>query len=248
MLTDKSHYTDDTVMTLAIAEALLSSKAKNYTDLADCAILLMRDWGNKYPEAGYGGMFTAWLHSEFPAPYNSFGNGAAMRVSACGCIAESVDEAKRLAHMVIEVTHNHPYAIKAAEAVASSVYMSRHGFSMSEIRKNVISKYYNINFTLSNIRECYKFDVTCQGSVPQAFQAFFESRGFIDAIRNAVSIGGDSDTIAAITGSIAWEYYAANGQLSEQDLDLWHGCLSRLDNKMLRVLQRWYGNNKQCED
>lgn len=215
LITPKSKFTDDTVMTIAVADALAKSKPNNYSDLSDCAIERMQYWGRKYHGAGYGRSFYSWIFSGSPVPYNSFGNGAAMRVSACGYASRSINDAKQLSFAVTSVTHDHPESIKAAEAVSSAVYMARTGSDMDAIRAYITENYYNIDFTLDEIRPSYRFNVSCQGSVPQAFEAFFESNGFIDAIRNAVSIGGDSDTIAAIAGSIAWAYYSRGGVTDE---------------------------------
>jgi len=193
-------------MTLAIAQVLLSCR-DNYSDLADQAIAYMQDMGRRYPNAGYGGRFSWWLRQKHPKPYGSYGNGAAMRVSPCAYAADTLDGVKALAKTVTEVTHNHPEGIKGAEATVTAIFMALHGHSIDEIRKEIQSSYYALDFTLDQIRPTYSFDVTCQGSVPQAIQAFLESTDFEDAIRNAISIGGDSDTIAAITGSIAGAYY-----------------------------------------
>ena len=205
-LTYRCEPTDDSIMSLAVAQALLESN-NQYKRLSAYAVKWMQEMGSRYPRAGYGGSFSKWLRNANPQPYNSFGNGAAMRVSPCAYVASSLEEAKRLSKAVTEVTHNHPEGIKGAEATTVAVYMALHGSSMFEIRDCINDNYYPMNFTLDGIRDAYTFDVTCQGSVPQAIMAFLESTGFEDAIRNAISIGGDSDTIAAITGSIAEAYY-----------------------------------------
>ena len=173
--------TDDSIMSLAVAKAILNCNG-DYTRLDKQAISCMQELGRKYPHAGYGGKFHRWIYADDPRPYNSFGNGAAMRVSPAGFAASSLEEAISLARAVTRVTHNHPEGMKAAEAVSAAIYMARSGKSMLEIRDFIESKYYKINFTLSSIRPTYSFDVTCQGSVPQAFEAFFESTGFEDAI------------------------------------------------------------------
>ena len=219
--------TDDTIMSLAIAQALLESDAQGC--LSDRAVRNMQKLGRKYPGAGYGGFFRRWLYSGNPQNYNSFGNGAAMRVSACGYVAKSSEEAKSLSHDVTCITHNHPEGLKGAEAVAVAIYLARTGKSILEIRDYITHNYYDINFTLDNIRETYSFDETCQGTVPQAIEAFFESVSFEDAIRNAISIGGDSDTIAAITGSIAEAYYGIPA-------DLRNLALTFLDETLLSIL------------
>ena len=220
--------TDDSIMSLAVAKAILNCNG-DYTHLDRQAVSCMQELGRKYPNAGYGGKFHRWIYADDPRPYNSYGNGAAMRVSPAGFAASSLEEAISLARAVTRVTHNHPEGMKAAEAVSTVIYMARSGKSMLEIRDFIESKYYKINFTLDSIRPTYSFDVTCQGSVPQAFEAFFESTGFEDAIRNAISIGGDSDTIAAITGSMAEAYYGIPNDLRKL-------ALTFLDKTQLDIL------------
>ena len=220
--------TDDSIMSLAVAQAILDSKGDTAA-LNQHAVTRMRELGRKYPHAGYGGDFHKWIYDSNPHPYNSWGNGAAMRVSPCGFAATSLDEAKTFAKAVTEVTHNHPEGIKGAEATAVAVYLARSGKSMIEIRDYIETHYYRIKFKLADIRANYTFDVSCQGSVPQALEAFFESTSFEDAIRNAVSIGGDSDTIAAITGGIAEAYYGI-------PVDIRKLALTFLDVKQLEIL------------
>lgn len=198
--------TDDSIMSLAVAKAILDS-GKDRADLGKLAIKWMQTLGRKYPNAGYGGRFRWWLVEDDPQPYNSWGNGSAMRVSACGFAARSLEDAVALSKAVTEVTHNHPEGLKGAEATAVAIYLARSGNSLKEIERYIKEKYYNIDFTLDGIRDTYEFNETCQDTVPQALEAFFESTGFEDAIRNAISVGGDSDTLAAITGGIAEAYY-----------------------------------------
>ena len=204
------HFTDDSVMTLAVADAITRWRAcddASYEALSRAAIGSMQRFGRRYPYAGYGGAFRNWLQDGNPEPYNSWGNGAAMRVSACGWAGRSLDEVKAMSRAVTEVSHNHPEGIKGAEATAVATFLARTGKSMDEIRAIVVRDYYPLDFTLDEIRPTYEFDESCQGSVPQALEAFFESTSFEDAIRNAVSIGGDSDTLAAITGAVAGAFY-----------------------------------------
>ena len=198
--------TDDSVMTLAVAAAILDCGG-NWDALGAAAVRYMQELGRRYPLAGYGGTFRRWILAENPMPYNSFGNGAAMRVSPCGWAAASPEEAKLLARTVTAVTHNHPEGMKAAQAVAETIFLARQGLGLRELWAHVTENYYPLGFTLDGIRAEYDFDVTCQGSVPQAFEALFESTGFEDAVRCAISIGGDSDTIGAITGSMAEAVY-----------------------------------------
>ena len=198
-------FTDDTVMTVAVAEALLAS-AYEGSDLAENTVRCMRDLGNRYPDRGYGGRFEDWLYSTDPKPYGSYGNGAAMRVSPVAYFAKDMAELKRLSAAVTGVTHNHPEGLKGAEATAACVWYALHGKSRGDI-KDLASQYYDMSQTLYDIRPTYRFNETCQETVPQAIEAFLESADFEDAIRNAISIGGDSDTLACITGSIAGAYY-----------------------------------------
>ena len=209
--------TDDSVMTLAVAEAILNC-AGDYSDLSEQAVLCMQKWGRKYPYAGYGGNFRGWLVEEDPRPYNSFGNGSAMRVSPCGFAAASLEEALKLADLVTVVTHNHPEGMKGAEATAAAIFLARSGFDKPEIRKYLEKHYYKWDFTLDSIRADYEFDETCPGSMTQALEAFFEAQSFEDTIRNAVSIGGDCDTTGAIAGSIASAYYGVPAELRKQVL------------------------------
>lgn len=227
-LTYKCSPTDDSVMTLALAQAILESKP-DYSDLSVNAVKCMQSVGRNYPDCGYGGNFSRWIFSDSPQPYNSFGNGAAMRVSAAGFIANSLDEVKKLARKITEVTHNHPEGLKGAEATAVAIYLARTGENLLEIRDFISQNYYDLDFTLNGIRDSYEFDESCQGTVPQALVAFFESTGFEDAIRNAISIGGDSDTLAAITGSIAEAYYGIPTAIRKH-------ALTFLDERLLKIL------------
>ena len=221
--------TDDSIMTIAIAQAVLDCQ-NGYESLGRNAVKRMQEFGRCYPRAGYGGTFYNWIFESIPLPYNSWGNGAAMRVSPCGFAATSLDEAKTLSKAATEVTHNHPEGLKGAEATSVAIYLARSGKSIDEISDYVKEHYYRLDFKLSDIRDTYSFDVSCQGSVPQALEAFFESAGFEDAIRNAVSIGGDSDTIAAIAGGIAEAYYGIPDDIKKY-------ALTFLDTKLIGVLK-----------
>ncbi len=225
------HYTDDSVMSLAVCQALLDC-GENLKGLERGVIATMQAWGKAYPRVGYGGRFQQWLEQEQPTRYRSFGNGAAMRVSGCGWAGSSLEEVQRLSKIVTAVTHNHPEGLKGAEATAVAVYLARTGSSREEIRSYLQEHYYALDFTLDAIRPTYHFDVSCQGSVPQALEAFLESTSFEDALRNAISIGGDSDTIGAIAGSVAEAYYGVPVKLREQ-------ALSYLDVPMVQLLQRF---------
>lgn len=224
----KCFFTDDTVMTLAVAKAILLCN-KEYDDLSTRAIDTMRSIGKNYPNCGYGASFHNWIFSNNPKPYNSYGNGAAMRVSACGFAANSLEEAIMLARKVTEITHNHPEGLKGAEAVAVAIYLAKTGWNILEIRDYIDKNYYKMNFKLDEIREFYQFNETCQDTVPQAIEAFLESTSFEDAVRNAISIGGDSDTLAAITGSIAEAYYGVPTEIRKL-------ALTYLDEQLLKIL------------
>ncbi len=225
-------FTDDTVMTLAVAAALadwLAVGGESMDELSARTVLRIQEFGRRYPRAGYGGAFRRWLCEDNPQPYKSWGNGAAMRVSACGWAGRTLDEVKAMSRAVTEVTHNHPEGIKGAEATAVATFLARTGKSMEEIRQYVLENYYKIDFTLDEIRPSYSFDVSCQGSVPQAMEAFFESTAFEDAIRNAISIGGDSDTIGAICGAVAGAFYGVSDDIRAQ-------AESFLDSYLLETL------------
>ena len=206
-------FTDDSVLTIAIADAILNGKP--YRE----AVL---EWGRKYPNRGYGGYFRQWLYLENPQPYNSWGNGSAMRVSPVGwafdTLAETIDEARKSA----AITHNHPEGLKGAAATAASVYMSRKNKNKEEIKEFISGEFnYNLDRTLDEIRPHYEFDESCQGTVPEAIIAFLESKDFEDAVRKAVSLGGDSDTLACITGGIAEAYYGGvPGEIKSKVLEL----------------------------
>ena len=229
--------TDDSIMTLAIAKALLECNG-SYLDLSQKAIDNMLLLGALYPHIGYGGRFSSWLNALKPKPYNSFGNGSAMRVSAVCYVAASIKQVKELSYKVTAVTHNHIEGIKGAEATAVAIYMALQGSSIQEIKDVVIKDYYPMDFTLDEIRDTYRFNETCQNTVPQALEAFFESIGFEDAIRNAISIGGDSDTLAAITGAVAGAYYGVPEEIKAR-------ALSFLDNTQKDIYLSFVKNFSQ---
>ena len=227
-------FTDDSVMTIAIAEALMQTENINKDNLEDFKehlITVMHEIGIKYPDCGYGGHFLVWILRNKREPYNSFGNGSAMRVSSVGWYGKTLEDVELIAKATAEVSHNHPEGIKGAVATAGAVFLARCGATMEEL-KEYIAKYYIIDFTIDEIRPIYDYDITCQGTVPQAMQAFFESTSFEDAIRNAISIGGDSDTLAAITGAVAEAYYGIPDDLKET-------ALSYLDERLLDITERF---------
>ena len=206
------YFTDDSVMTIAIGKAV-SECGGDTEKLSLFAVKYMQEIGRLFPDCGYGGYFHRWVFSADPQPYNSFGNGAAMRVSACGDAAKTLEEAKAFSHAVTKVTHNHPEGLKGAEATAVAVFLAKSGKSKAEIAAHIRENYYALDFTIDGLRPAYCFDVTCQGSVPQAIEAFLESTDFEDAVRTAISLGGDSDTLAAIAGGIAGAFYGVPDEM-----------------------------------
>lgn len=204
-------YTDDSIMTVAVARALLKAQ-EDKSSFKHHLIIQMKEMGKRFPapQGGYGTRFSQWLSSEHPVAYNSYGNGAAMRVSPCGLIAVELSEALNLAKASAEVTHNHPEGIKGAQAVAAAVFLAKTGDSKEDIKEYIEEHFYPLDKSLDELRPSYSFNESCQGTVPQAITAFLESNDYEDAVRNAVSLGGDSDTIGAITGAIAWAYYKNN--------------------------------------
>lgn len=229
----RSRLTDDSVMTIAVAEALAAAEkqgvGEDEASVKDLLIDAMHKWGNRYPHAGYGGRFSEWLGQREREPYNSWGNGSAMRVSPAGWLGEDMDDVRRLARWSAEVTHNHPEGVKGAEAVAAAIYLARTGSTKEEIKEYIQSQFgYDLDRTCDEIRPVYTFDVSCQGSVPEAIIAFLEAEDFEDAVRNAVSLGGDSDTIAAMAGSIAEAFFGIPERLQEKGLKY-------LDEEMLVV-------------
>ena len=211
LFTPKSKFTDDTVMTLAVARWLCDDKEH----CKETLVQRMQELGRRYPTAGYAGSFMRWLYNPEPQPYNSYGNGSAMRVSPVAFYAHSLQEALGLAKISAEVTHNHPEGIKGAQAIASSIYLARHGATKKEIKSYAEEQFhYDLSPQLDDIRPTYSYDMSCQHTVPQALLAFLEGANFEDVIRSAVSIGGDSDTIAAMAGGIAQAFYVIPKKLS----------------------------------
>lgn len=218
-LTRGCRFTDDTVMTCAVAQALMDSR-EDFSDLSEKTVAAMQRIGRQYPHCGYGARFIRWMFADDPQPYNSCGNGSAMRVSPVGFAARSVEEAKALSAAVTRVSHDHPEGMKGAEATAVAIVMARQGRSREEIRA-VMESYYALPFSVSGYRIAWQGHgrEICQVSLPQALVCFFEGESYEDVIRNCISIGGDSDTIAAIAGGIAEAYYGVpeeiGGRLGE---------------------------------
>ncbi len=228
-----SEFTDDSVMTIAVAEALLDTIGK-YDDTVKAALVRsMKKWGREYPGAGYGGRFYHWLFSKNSQPYGSYGNGSAMRVSAAGWLCDTPEETRHMARLTAEVTHNHPEGIKGAEATAAAIYFARTGSSKEEIKAYIIREFgYDLSRTCDEIRPAYHHVESCQETVPEAITAFLEGTDFEDVIRTAVSLGGDCDTLTCIAGGIAEAFYGVPEKLKAE-------CRDRLPEDMLSVLDRF---------
>ena len=234
LFSEESTYTDDTVMTLAVAKAFLEAQPDAADDLilknlADC----MRQFGKMYPYAGYGGRFRLWLRNPGAKAYYSFGNGSAMRVSSVAWLYNDIDAVRHAARLSAEVTHNHPEGIKGAESTASAIFLARTGHSKAEIKEYVEREFdYAINRTCDEIRPNYYHTETCMETVPEAITAFLEGDSFEDVIRTAVSLGGDCDTLTAIAGSMAEGYYGIPDELKKE-------CYKRLPEPLLEVLKMY---------
>jgi len=236
----ESHFTDDTVMTIAVAEALIEAKGYSLTEIKAAVAESMMRWGKQYVGAGYGKRFAAWLFHNMnpkdPQPYGSYGNGSAMRVSAAGWLYDTLEESRSVARATAEVTHNHPEGIKGAEATASAIFLARTGSSKEEIKEYIIREFgYDLSRTCDEIRPTYHHVESCQKTVPEAITAFLEGQDFEDVIRTAVSLGGDCDTLACIAGSIAEAFYGVPALLENE-------CRNRLPDDILNVLERFDGN------
>lgn len=234
LLEPRCRMTDDSVMTAAVASAVLMGDLENLDAFRQNVITEMRHLGNQFPGLGYGPRFERWLKAEDPQPYHSLGNGSAMRVSPVAWAAESLSQCLALAKASAEVTHDHPDGIAGACCVAGAVYLARTGADKEAIRDHV-TRYYPLNFTLDEIREAYQFDVSCAGSVPQAMEAFLEAADFEDAIRGAVSIGGDSDTIACMAGAVAAAFYGIPRDIREAALPFLEGEVRNIFDRFIQV-------------
>jgi len=225
LFTEQSRFTDDTVLTVAVADAIINRAAYDRA---------LKNFGRRYPFAGYGSSFYRWLLTTESQPYNSWGNGSAMRVSPVGFAFDSTEKVLHQAARCASVTHNHPEGIKGAQATALAVYLARTGKSKSQIRKQISGRFgYDLDRRLVDIRPDYSFDISCQGTVPEAIIAFLESENYVDAVRKGISLGGDSDTIACITGGIAQAYY---GQIPEEIVSQ---TRIRLPQEFLKVIDQF---------
>ena len=233
LFTVGARWTDDSVMTLAVAEALMNV-GKNATDneIRDSVVYSMRKWGRKYSEIGYGGRFLNWLNEEHPTPYGSYGNGSAMRVSSVGWLYDSLERTRHVARLTADVTHNHIEGIKGAEATAAAIFMARTGIVKEEMKEYIVREFrYDLDRTLDEIRPGYHHIASCQQTVPEAIIAFLEGEDFEDVIRCAVSLGGDCDTLTCIAGSIAEAYYGVPDNLRAE-------CKKRADRKDMKKVMK----------
>jgi ADP-ribosylglycohydrolase len=231
LFSQDSELTDDTVLTVAVADCLLNKK--DY-------VKTFRDYAHRYPHCGFGGGFAHWAISPDPKPYNSCGNGSAMRVSPIGFFHDSIKEVLREAKASAEVTHNHPEGIKGAQATAAAVFMARTGSSKPEIKDYVTKQFsYNLDRKLDDIRKTYEYDITSQGTVPESIIAFLEAKDYEDAIRKAISLGGDADTLACITGGIAQAFY------KHIPIQVLMEARKRLTPDLLKIVDQF---EKRCPD
>ena len=230
---ERSAITDDTVMTLAVAKALLDTRGQDDAAVKAALVQQMQRLGHAYPDMGYGVRFGSWLYEDDPQPYHSYGNGSAMRVSSAAWLAKDMAETLHLAQLTAEVTHDHPEGIKGAQATAAAVFLARTGHGKEKIKAYVERKFgYDLSRSCDEIRPTYHHVESCQETVPQAITAFLESTDFEDALRTAVSLGGDSDTLAAITGSIAEAFYGVPENLKQQ-------ALRSLPTDLTEILLEW---------
>ena len=229
-----SEFTDDSVMTLAVADAFLSLPPEaSEVEIRRFLVRSMQTYGRKYPYAGYGGMFHRWLRDTNPQPYGSYGNGSAMRVSSVGWLFDDLQTVRHMARLSAEVTHNHPEGIKDAEATASAIYLARTGSTKAEIKAYIEANFhYDLSRTCDEIRPTYRHVESCQETVPESITAFLEGESFEDVIRTAVSLGGDCDTLTCIAGSIAEGFYGVPEELKQQ-------CRERLPEDLRKVLRRF---------
>lgn len=231
LFSEKSVFTDDTVMTVAVAEALLKTKGCSDGEVKSALVISMRSWGKAFPRAGYGGLFRKWLGSEDPQPYGSYGNGSAMRVSSAGWLFDTLKETRHYARLTAEVTHNHPEGIKGAESTASVIFLARTGKTKVEIKDYVVREFgYDLSRTCDEIRQFYHFEGSCQKTVPEAATAFLEGDNFEDVIRTAVSLGGDCDTLTCIAGAMAEAFYGVPEDLKQE-------CINRIPWPFVKIAQ-----------
>lgn len=209
------HVSDDTILTLAVCQAFLDCRG-DYSQLSLRAASQLKVFALRYPKAGYGSKFLVWMLADVSRPYGSFGNGSAMRVSPCAMVARSLEEVKKFSYAVTAVTHNHPEGLKGAEAIAVAAFLAKEKCSKAEIGQYVQDHYYSMDFSIDEVRPHYRFGNTCPRTVPYAIKAFLEADSFEDAIRAAISLGGDTDTLGAMAGSIAGLYYGVPEAIAQR--------------------------------
>lgn len=209
LFTGEDEFTDDSVMTAGVAQGLINAgKDSTEKEIKKSLIKSMQKFGRRYPYAGYGARFIDWVHTDNPEPYNSWGNGSAMRVSAAGWLYDSLERTLDVARWTAEVSHNHPEGIKGAQCTAAVIYLSRIGKSKEEIKDYVIREFeYDLHESLDEMRRRHRHDESCMDSLPKALVSFFEGNSYEDVVRNSVSLGGDTDTLAAIAGAMAEGMY-----------------------------------------
>ena len=234
LFSKNSTFTDDSVMTIAVGNAFLDAQPNADIEwIRRRLISSMKQYGRKFPYAGYGGMFRRWLKCDDPQPYGSFGNGSAMRVSSAAWLYNDLESVRSMARLSAEVSHNHPEGIKGAEATASAIFLARTGSTKEEIKAYIVDNFgYDLSRTCDEIRPGYHHVETCQETVPEAITAFLEGESFEDVIRTAVSLGGDCDTLTCIAGSIAEGFYGVSEQLKQE-------CLNRLPDELKTVLEQF---------
>ena len=234
LFSEYSRFTDDSVMTIAVADAFLDAQPNADIEwIRNRLVRGMQRYGKEFPHAGYGGMFRRWLRSKDPQPYGSYGNGSAMRVSAVAWIYDDLETVRSMARLSAEVTHNHQEGIKGAEATASAIYLARTGKSKEEIQTYIVENFgYDLSRTCDEIRPGYYHKESCQETVPEAITAFLEGESFEDVIRTAVSLGGDCDTLTCIAGAMAEGFYGVPEELKQE-------CRNRLGKNLLEVLNRF---------
>ena len=234
LLTGESEWTDDTVMTVAVAEALLNAGKDAGAERIETACTeAMQTWGQRYPDAGYGARFIHWISDPYPEPYNSFGNGSAMRVSAAGWLYDTIERTREAARATANVSHNHPEGLKGAECTAAVIFLARNGAAKAGIEAYVTKEFgYDCSETLEQMRARHRHDETCMDTLPKALRAFFDGTDYEDVVRNAVSLGGDTDTIAAIAGAMGEAMYGVPEWLKEE-------CRERIRPDMRAVVEKF---------
>ena len=232
---EESTWTDDTVMTIAVAEALMEAgRDATVPEIEAACVKSMQKWGRKYPYAGYGGRFIHWVHSEHPHPYMSYGNGSAMRVSAAGWLCDTIERTREVARATASVSHNHPEGIKGAECTAAVIFMARQGATDEAIAEYVKAEFgYDFSESLDAMRARHAHVESCMDSLPKAIRSFLDGTSYEDVVRKAVSLGGDTDTLGAIAGAMAEGFYGVPEDLKKE-------CLERVPKDMRKVIERFY--------